>query len=175
MLVTTNEDANPHPYVLTPGSSQAAGYTIQALPSKGGLDSTSFWKGMMLVSASAPGTLGKVPPQAGYPAVYVVTLNSGRHTASVRGLFGDQASATKANSGQTGTQLSTIKLSQSIDDTQWASGPSGTLYVTDGSADLIYKVTGPFQEGQQIAAVSLVMPATPRLRVPARFPEQLPG
>jgi hypothetical protein len=58
---------------------------------------------MMLVSASAPGTNGKPPPQASYPAVYVVTLNSSAHTASVRGLFGDEASATGANSGATST------------------------------------------------------------------------
>lgn len=198
VVVTTNEDASPHLYVLTPGSSQAASYTIPALPSKGGLDAVSFWKGMMLISGSAPGTLGKAPPQASYPAVYVVTLNSSSHTASVRGLFGDEASATKANSGQSGTtklalsdpdsnfvvpsyasrfagqfmltsqgdyrdifvgdatgkQLSTVKLSQSIDDTQWASGPSGTLYVTDGSADLIYKITGPFTKGQEVVGVS---------------------
>jgi hypothetical protein len=51
-------------------------------------------------------------------------------------------------------QLSALKLSQVIDDTQWASGSSGTLYVTDGSADLIWKITGPFTPGMQIAGVT---------------------
>ena len=198
VIATTNEDANPHLYVITPGSSQAVTYHVPALPSNGGFDAITFWHGMMLISGSAPGTTGKAPPQASYPAVDAVTLNSATHTASVRGLFGDEASASRANSGQTGTtplalvdpdsnfvvptyasrfagqfmlisqgdyedifvgdstakQLSVMKLSQSVDDTQWASGPSGTLYVTDGSADLIYKITGPFTKGEEIVGVT---------------------
>jgi hypothetical protein len=198
VIATTNEDANPHLFVITPGNSQATEYHVPALPHNGGLDAISFWHGMMLISASAPGTSGKAAPQASYPAVYDVTLNSSARTISVRGLFGDEATATKANSGQTGTitlaltdpdsnfvvptyaprfggqfmltsqgdylnifvadpsakQLSALKLSQSIDDSQWASGPSGTLYVTDGSADIIYKITGPFQKGEQIVGVT---------------------
>jgi hypothetical protein len=117
---------------------------------------------------------------------------------SVRGLFGDEASAVKVNPGQTGStklslvdpdsnfvvpsyaprfggqfmetsqgdyrdvflgspsgkQLSVLKLSQSVDDTQWASGASGTLYVTDASADLVYKVTGPFAHGGEYVGVT---------------------
>jgi hypothetical protein len=51
-------------------------------------------------------------------------------------------------------QLSVLKLSQSIDDSAWASGPSGTLYVTDGSSDLVWKITGSFQAGMEIAGVT---------------------
>jgi hypothetical protein len=101
--VTANEDANAHLYVIKPGSSEATSYTVPALPHHGGLDAISFWHGMMLVSASAPGTSGKAPPQASYPAVYDVTLNSSTHKASVRGLFGDEATAKQANTGKTGT------------------------------------------------------------------------
>ncbi len=198
VIVTTNEDANPHLYVITPGNSQAVTYHVPALPSNGGMDAVSFWHGMMLISASAPGTSGKAPPQATYPAVYVTTLNSSTHTVSVHGLFSDEATASHANAGQTGStklalvdpdsnfvvpsyasryagqfmltsqgdyedvfvadpsakQLSVLKLSQSVDDSQWASGSSGALYVTDGSADLIYKIAGPFQKGQEIVGVT---------------------
>ncbi|MBV9537277.1 MAG: hypothetical protein JO321_17900, partial [Solirubrobacterales bacterium] len=40
------------------------------------------------------------------------------------------------------------------DDTAWTSGPSGTLYITDNSTDLIWKVTGPFKRGEQLVAAS---------------------
>jgi hypothetical protein len=166
---------------------------------------------MILISASAPGTSGKPAPQASYPAVYVVTLNSSSHTASVRGLFGGEATATKANVGETGTthlaltdpdsnavlptyasrfggqfaltsqadkqqifvadtsatKLSVLNLSQVIDDSAWASGPSGTLYTTDSSADLIWKITGPFKRGTQFVAVTPCDAANAPMACPA--------
>ncbi|MBV8988755.1 MAG: hypothetical protein JO372_09380, partial [Solirubrobacterales bacterium] len=104
VVVTTNEDANPHIFVLKPGSSQVTSYSVpNPLPHHGGLDAISFWKGMMLISASAPGTAGGPAPPQNYPAVYVVTLNSSTHTASLRTLFTDKATAKQANSGKTGT------------------------------------------------------------------------
>ena len=195
VIVTTNEDANPHLYTIAPASHAAVQYRVPALPSHGGLDAISIYRGKIIVSGSAPGTSGKAAPQASYPAVYEVSLNTGAHTASVRGMFGDEASAKRVNSGTirlaltdpdsnfvvpasaprfagqfmvtsqgdyqnifaAGTsarQLSVLKLSQSIDDSAWASGSSGSLYVTDGSADLIYKITGPFQPGEQVVGVT---------------------
>ena len=53
-----------------------------------------------------------------------------------------------------GKRLSALKLSQSVDDTAWATSASGTLYVTDGADDVIWKVTGPFQPGTEIASVT---------------------
>jgi hypothetical protein len=103
VIVTTNEDGNPHLFVINPANSQATQYHVPSLPHHGGLDAISFWHGMMLISASAPGTTGKAPPQASYPAVYVVTLNASTHAASMHGLFGDEASAKQANSGKTAT------------------------------------------------------------------------
>jgi hypothetical protein len=175
-------------------------YTLPSpLPHKGGLDAISFWNGKMLISASAPGTTGGPPPPQNYPAVYVVTLNSSTHAATLTSLFTDMAAATVANSGKTGTthlaltdpdsneivpsygqrfagkfmlssqgdgeqifvadstgkQLSVLKLPPvGLDDTAWPSGSSGTLYITDNSADLIYKVTGPFQKGPEVIAAS---------------------
>lgn len=53
-----------------------------------------------------------------------------------------------------GKRLSELKLSQSVDDSAWPTSASGTLYVTDSSNDLIWKVTGPFQPGTEIASVT---------------------
>jgi hypothetical protein len=53
-----------------------------------------------------------------------------------------------------GKRLSQLKLSQSVDDSAWATSASGTLYVTDSANDLIWKVTGPFKPGTEIASVT---------------------
>ena len=104
VIATTNEDSNARLFVLTPSSPTAVEYKVPALAQHGGFDAISFWKGLMLISASAPGTSGgKAAPQASYPAVFVVTLNSSSHTVSVRPLFLDGATATIANSGKSGT------------------------------------------------------------------------
>ncbi len=198
VIATVNEDGHSSVYVIDPASSTPVQYHYAALAHHGGTDAISFWHGMMLVSASAPGTTGKAAPQSTYPAVYVVSLNSSTHMAKIRSLFGDEASAKRANSGATGTirlaltdpdsnavvpsnaqrfggqfvltsqgdyeqifvpdpaakSLSVLKLSQSVDDSAWAPGPSATLYVADGSADLIDKVTGPFQTGSEFVGVT---------------------
>jgi hypothetical protein len=126
--------------------------------------------------------------------VYVVSLNSSNNTASVHGLFTDNATAAGAGGtthlaltdpdsnavvpasaprfgGQfeltsqgdllqlfsadtSGKRLSELKLSQSVDDSAWPTSASGTLYVTDSSNDVIWKVTGPFQPGTEIASVT---------------------
>ncbi len=198
VIASANEDANARLYAINPASPQPIQYRVPPLPSHGGLDAISFWHGMLLISASAPGTTGKAAPQASYPAVYVTSLNSSTHTVSVRGLFGDEASAARTDSGATGTttlaltdpdsnavvpadasqfggdfeltsqadkeqifvadasakRLSVRKLSGVIDDSAWASGPSGALYATDATADLIWKITGPFERGAQFVSVT---------------------
>src|SRR5579859_7680131 len=45
------------------------------LPHNGGADAISFDNGLMLISASAPGTAGAAAPEPYYPAVYVTTLD----------------------------------------------------------------------------------------------------
>ncbi|MDE3130024.1 MAG: hypothetical protein KGL16_02630 [Acidobacteriota bacterium] len=49
---------------------------------------------------------------------------------------------------------SVLSLSAAVDDTAWPSGRGGVLYVTDNSADQIIAVTGPFQTGSEIVAVT---------------------
>jgi hypothetical protein len=54
-------------------------------------------------------------------------------------------------SGQT---LKVLKISQSVDDTAWATSASGTLYATDSSADTVDAITGPFKPGTAYTAVT---------------------
>ena len=101
VIATVNEDANSSLYTINPSASSAAvqHYTYnKPLPSKGGTDAISVDNGQILISASAPGTTGKPPPQPTYPAVYRVTLTSA-HVATIAPLFFDEATATVANTG----------------------------------------------------------------------------
>jgi hypothetical protein len=50
--------------------------------------------------------------------------------------------------------LSVLKLGNSINDSAWPTTRQGTLYVSDGSADEVVAVTGPFVPGEQISAVT---------------------
>ena len=49
--------------------------------------------------------------------------------------------------------LSLLRLSQSVDDTAWASGP-GRIYTTDNGAGTVNVVTGPFRPGLVLVAVT---------------------
>jgi len=50
-------------------------------------------------------------------------------------------------------RLTVLRLSQSVDDTAWASGP-GRIYTTDNAAGTVNVVTGPFQPGMVLVAVT---------------------
>jgi hypothetical protein len=99
LIATVNEDANSSLYVLKPSKAATpVHYSYnEALPSNGGTDAISFYHGMILVSASAPGTTGAAAPQATYPAVYRVSLKAATHIATVAPLFFDEAPARLAN------------------------------------------------------------------------------
>jgi hypothetical protein len=86
--------------------------------------------GMMLISASAPGTTGAAAPNPAYPAVYAVTLNHSSHVAFVRPLFYDESQATAAN------------------------GPHGAFYATDHDADTVDVIVGTFRPGTALVAVT---------------------
>src|SRR5580693_2274346 len=49
--------------------------------------------------------------------------------------------------------LTLLRLSQSVDDTAWASGP-GRIYTTDNAAGTVNVVTGPFRPGMVLVAVT---------------------
>jgi hypothetical protein len=171
------------------------------LPSRGGTDSLTVYHGMILTSASAPGTTGSAAPSARYPAVYRVSFDARTHVATIHGLFSDEASATVANTnssdhgkrarlaltdpdsteevpayahrfagdfmltsqgdleqifvagaGTSRQKLAVLKLSDSIDDTVWASRSSGAIYTLGTASDTIDKVTGPFRRGSVYVA-----------------------
>ena len=94
VIATVNEDANSSIYTITPRAPPGAQvrhyrYNVHPLPHNGGTDAISIYHGLVLISASAPGTVGAPAPQPTYPAVYSVTFNRGppgrhRHAAVLR-------------------------------------------------------------------------------------------
>jgi hypothetical protein len=204
VIATVNEDANSSVYTINPWAARAKQVRHYAysspLPSKGGTDAISIFHGMVLVSASAPGTTGAAAPQARYPAVYQLTFQPRRLIAAIRPVFYDEARATVANSGAGGKvhlaltdpdsnevvpsdaarfagefmltsqgdkeqifvrqpavrrpALSVLRLSQSVDDTAWATSHNGRLYATDNGAGTVDVVTGPFTPGSVFTAVT---------------------
>jgi hypothetical protein len=198
VVVTVNEDGNSSLFTINP--SAPAGdqvhhyaYDPSPLPHGGGTDAVSFWRGALFVSASAPAV-------ANGPALYEVDLDGS--TAHLAPVFGDQATATVANtpgSGATTTlgltdpdsnavvprssprfggwlqldsqgdqqqvfvsgderggppSLQALNLSQSVNDSAWATDRDGTLFVTEKGASDVLAVRGPFGPGTPFVAVS---------------------
>jgi hypothetical protein len=59
-----------------------------------------------------------------------------------------------SDAGAAGQKLSVLALSQSIDDTAWATAHVGALYTADNANDTIYRVRGPFEPGEAFVAVT---------------------
>jgi hypothetical protein len=203
VIATVNEDANSSMYLIDPraGTSPVHYQYNEPLPSAGGTDAISIYRGVILVSASAPGTTGAPAPQPTYPAVYRVFLDSATHIATVQALFYDEdhANVANVNSSQAGQsvqlmltdpdsnedvpwfaprfagdfmltsqgdmqqifvrdaggphqKLFVLNLSDSVDDTAWASDRDGAIYTTDNSANTVNKITGPFRAGEIFVA-----------------------
>jgi hypothetical protein len=57
-------------------------------------------------------------------------------------------------SGATGQDLQALKISNSVDDTAWATSASGSLYTTDSTADSVDAITGSFRPGTAYTAVT---------------------
>ena len=57
-------------------------------------------------------------------------------------------------SDASGKNLQVLKISQSVDDTVWATSATGTLYATDSDANAVDAVTGPFVPGTAYTAVT---------------------
>ena len=103
LVATVNEDANSSLYTIRPSTGQVVHYSYyKPLPHNGGTDAISFDNGLMLISASAPGTTGAAAPQPYYPAVYVVTLDRPAHLAYFHALFYGESHATAANGPHSG-------------------------------------------------------------------------
>ena len=203
-----DEDGNSSIYTITPGAPAGAQivhyqYNKNPLPHNGGTDAISIYNGLVLISASAPGTVGKPAPQPTYPAVYSVTFDRASLVATVKPVFYDEAPATVANvnspefgkvvrlgltdpdsnevvpqnafrfagdfmltsqgdkeqiftgrSGGLGRKLTVLRLTQSVDDTAWASSRVGALFADDHDGDTVDMVTGPFRVGSVFVAVT---------------------
>ena len=207
VIATANEDANSSIYTITPQAPRGAQvrhyrYNVHPLPHNGGTDAISIYHGLVLISASAPGTVGAAAPQPTYPAVYAVTFGRASRVATVTPVFFDEAPARVANTGADrgkvvrlaltdpdsnevvprsgprfagdfmltsqgdkeqiftgprgglGRRLAVLRLSQSVDDTAWATSRSGHLYAADHDGDTVDVVTGPFSAGSVFVAVT---------------------
>jgi hypothetical protein len=114
LIATVNEDANSSIYTITPGAlpgEQVTHYQYnEPLPHNGGTDAISIYHGLVLISASAPGTTGTLAaPQPTFPAGYIVRFHKGKASiAHVAPLFYDEADATLANAGS--GQGTTVQL-----------------------------------------------------------------
>jgi hypothetical protein len=94
VIVTVNEDGNSSLYTITPAAPgghqlEHYSYNVQPLPHGGGTDAISVYRGVILISASAPTV-------ANGPAVYRVQLEPGGR-AVVQPIFFDNSPATVAN------------------------------------------------------------------------------
>ena len=67
---------------------------------------------------------------------------------------GDQQQVYVDDPGTSDQSLSVLQLSQSVNDTSFATDEDGTLFVTDASNNSVDTVKGPFQEGEALAAVT---------------------
>jgi hypothetical protein len=203
VIATVDEDANSSLYAIDPFTNRVRHYSYnkQPLPHNGGTDAISFYNGLMLISASAPGTAGAAAPEPYYPAVFIVSLNPANRVAYVKALFYDEAHATAADGPQSGQtvrlgltdpdsnevvpldaprfggdfmltsqgdkeqifvqgadtpfqQLSVLHLSNSVDDTAWASTAFGSFFAADHDGDTIDKISGFWGTGTILAAVT---------------------
>ena len=66
---------------------------------------------------------------------------------------GDQEQIYVRHAGAGDQSRSVLSLSQSVDDTGWATG-NGRIYTTDNSEDFVDTVSGPFRPGQAFVAVT---------------------
>ncbi|HEY0938075.1 MAG TPA: hypothetical protein VGD91_30570 [Trebonia sp.] len=57
-------------------------------------------------------------------------------------------------SGPAGANLKVLKISNSVDDSAWATSATGTLYITDSGANTIDAVTGTFTSGTMYTSVT---------------------
>jgi hypothetical protein len=98
VIATVNEDANSSVYLIDPDGVATHYQYSEPLPHNGGTDAISIYNGMVLISASAPGTTGTLSaPQPTFPAVYRATFDSQTRIATVKPLFDDEDPATVAN------------------------------------------------------------------------------
>lgn len=103
-------------------------------------------------------------PGAGAPAQLALTDPDSSTTvphqaARFRGDFmldaqGDQQAVFAAHLGTDSQRLSVLNLTQSVDDTAFATGKGGVLVTTDSTADSVVAISGPFVRGAAYTSVT---------------------
>ena len=137
VIATINEDAHSSLYAIRPGTGTATHYAYsEPLPHNGGTDAIAIYHGQVLISASAPGTIGAAAPDPKYPAVYVVTLNSLTKVARVSPLYDDEAPALQANGPDAGKTISlALTDPDSNEVVPWAAPRYGGDFMLDSQGD----------------------------------------
>jgi len=67
---------------------------------------------------------------------------------------GDREQTYVHGAGTRYQRLSVLALSQSVDDTAWATSRYGAFYTTNNSGDVVDVITGTFQPGTALVAVT---------------------
>ena len=164
LIATVNEDANSSIYTITPGAlpgAQVEHYQYNvALPHHGGTDAISVYHGLVLISASAPGTTGTLAaPQPTFPAVYSVRFHRAAHVAAVTPLFSDEASAKVANTGSglgSTVQLALTDPDSNEDVPAFAHRFAGDFMVTSqGDEEQIFVQPGLGKLGSDLRVLKL--------------------
>jgi hypothetical protein len=160
VIATVNEDANSSVYLLNPHGGKTHYQYSEALPHNGGTDAISIYRGMVLISASAPGTTGTASaPQATFPAVYRTTFDPQTRIANVTPLFFDEdlatvANTTAANFGQT-VNLALTDPDSNENVPAYADRFAGDFMLTSqGDQEQIF-VQDAGTPGQRLAVLSL--------------------
>jgi hypothetical protein len=160
VIATVNEDANSSVYLINPAGGKSHYQYSEALPHNGGTDAISIYRGMVLISASAPGTTGTEPaPQATFPAVYQTTFDPQTHIANVTPLFYDEdlaavANTNAANFGQT-VNLALTDPDSNEDVPAYADRFAGDFMLTSqGDQEQIF-VQDAGTPGQRLSVLSL--------------------
>jgi hypothetical protein len=159
VVATVNEDLHSSLYTIDPLTRQVVHYAYNRnpLPHNGGTDAISFDNGLMLISASAPGTIGAAAPQPYYPAVYVVTLDQANRVAYVHALFYDESHATAANGPHFGHPVKLALTDPDSNEVVPGIEPrfAGDFMLTSqGDKEQIY-VNAPYTSHQHLWVLSL--------------------
>jgi hypothetical protein len=140
LIATVNEDAKSSLYTIRiPGGAvRHFNYNVP-LAHKGGTDAISIFHSLILVSASAPGTSGKLPAKP--PAVYLVLLHPTKPIAFVHPWFFDNSVAKAANGPHAGKL---VKLALTDPDSSEIVAPESPRFRNDymlnsqGDQELIF-------------------------------------
>lgn len=112
LIATVNEDLNSALYVLTPSDGTMTRYIYTPDPSRqttpgnlkngraGGTDAISLIDGAIYLAHSNPAGASSTPANYKDSTVYQVTLNDSSHTANLKSVWSNDASATDATTGK---------------------------------------------------------------------------